>query len=62
MTDKEQIIRSFLTFLESKGMSIGGEVDYGFALERTEYVPLHKADLNNVITDYLKETQHEQLI
>ena len=62
MTDKEQIVRSFLTFLDSKGMSVGGEVDYGFAMEFSAYVPLHRADINNVITDYLKESQHEQLI
>ena len=55
--DKEyckRIIEKFLTFAEEKGITLGGDVVYGWALEHQEFRPMHKDGYAGLIRDFLK--------
>jgi len=53
--EKKQVIESFLRYAETKGITLGGDVVYGFALENTEFRPMHKEDYPVLINDFMKE-------
>lgn len=50
---ERELITKFITFFESKGIELGGFVTCGFAMERTEFAPMHKDDYQNLINDFL---------
>ena len=54
MTPEEIAIRQFLTFAELKGVEMGGTVTYGFAMEYSDFRPMHKDDYGNLISDFVK--------
>jgi hypothetical protein len=59
MTEKE-VIEKFLAFAEQKGVSLGGDVVYGFAFEHTEFRPMKKEDYPVLIADFLKILKEEK--
>ncbi len=54
-TGRKEIIEKFLAFAEIKGITLGGDVIYGFALEHTEFRPMLRTDYPKLISDFIQE-------